>query len=222
MSDTHIFLKLPGLSGEASAASHREEIELESISWGLRSKSKGGKSEASGGRPQMQLGEVSISKHFDLSSPGIMKQPVLGAVWSIIALGGSALALWLGIGVFGMDPMAFLTGVTAPFIFGSIIVLNMLQNSLFAAMSQPAKGLVNAIAAAAIGVVLGHLYVALAPMVTGTLASGPPGYDLEVWLANALLSVTFPFLIYHAVFFEYWPLQKRATAAMSAAGVKSA
>ena len=163
---------------------------------------------------------------FDLwpltSSPGIMKQPVLGAVWSIIALGGSALALWLGIGVFGMDPMAFLTGVTAPFIFGSIIVLNMLQNSLFAAMSQPAKGLVNAIAAAAIGVVLGHLYVALAPMVTGTLASGPPGYDLEVWLANALLSVTFPFLIYHAVFFEYWPLQKRATAAMSAAGVKSA
>jgi type VI protein secretion system component Hcp len=74
MSDTHIFLKLPGLSGEASAASHREEIELESISWGLRSKSKGGKSEASGGRPQMQLGEVSISKHFDLSSPGIMKR----------------------------------------------------------------------------------------------------------------------------------------------------
>ena len=40
--------------------------------------------------------------------------------------------MWVGIGVFGMDPMAFLTGVTAPFIFGTIIVLNMLQNSLFA------------------------------------------------------------------------------------------
>ena len=70
--------------------------------------------------------------------------------------------------------------------------------------------LANAIGAAVVGVVLAHLYVALAPLVSGTLASGPPGYDLEVWLANALLSVTFPFLIYYAVFFGYWPLTKSA------------
>jgi hypothetical protein len=152
---------------------------------------------------------------FDLwpltSSPAIMKQPTLGLVWSAIALGGSALAMWIGIGIFGMDPMAFLTGVTAPFIFGSIIMLNMLQNSLFATLTQPLKGLANAIGAAVLGVVLAHLYVALMPLVSGTLASGPPGYDLEVWLANALLSVTFPFLIYYAVFFGYWPLTKPAT-----------
>jgi hypothetical protein len=163
---------------------------------------------------------------FDLwpmtSFPAIMKQPVLGLVWSAIALGGAALAMWIGVGVFGMDPMAFLTGVTAPFIFGTIIVLNMLQNSLVGSMSQPAKGLANAIAASATGVVLAHLYVALAPIVTGTLASGPPGYDLEVWLANALLSVTFPFLIYYAVFFEYWPVQRRTAPPISASGVKSA
>ena len=163
---------------------------------------------------------------FDLwpltSSPGIMKQPVLGLVWSVIALGGSALAMWVGIGVFGMDPMAFLTGVTAPFIFGTIIVLNMLQNSLVGAMQQPAKGLANAIAASAIGVVLAHVYTALAPVVTGTLVSGPPGYDMEVWLANALLSVTFPFLIYYAVFFAYWPLPKRAPVPTSAGEMKSA
>jgi hypothetical protein len=155
-------------------------------------------------------------------SPSLMKQPVLGLVWSAMALGGAALAMWIGVGVFGMDPMAFLTGVTAPFIFGTIIVLNMLQNSLVGSMSQPAKGLANAIAASATGVVLAHLYVALAPIVTGTLASGPPGYDLEVWLANALLSVTFPFLIYYAVFFEYWPVQRRTAPPISASGVKSA
>jgi len=152
---------------------------------------------------------------FDLwpltSSPAIMKQPILGLVWSAIALGGAALAMWIGIGIFGMDPMAFLTGVTAPFIFGTIIMLNMLQNSLFATMTQPVKGLANAIGAAVLGVVLAHLYVALVPLVSGTLASGPPGYDLEVWLVNALLSVTFPFLIYYAVFFGYWPLTKPAT-----------
>ena len=102
--------------------------------------------------------------------------------------------------------MAFLTQVTVPFIFGSIIVLNMLQNSLFAKMAQPLKGVVNTIAALAIGLILARLYTSLIPMVTGALSSGPPGYDREVWLANALLSVTFPFLIYHAVFFGFWPL----------------
>jgi hypothetical protein len=141
-------------------------------------------------------------------APAIMKQPVLGLVWTVIALAGAALAFSLGVSSSGADPMAFLTEVTAPFIFGSIIVLNMLQNSLFARMTQPLKGVMNTIAAGAIGLVLAHLYVSLSPMVTGTLQSGPPGYDREVWLANALLSVTFPFLIYHAVFFGYWPLAR--------------
>jgi hypothetical protein len=152
---------------------------------------------------------------FDLwpltSSPAVMKQPVLGLVWSAISLGGAALAMWIGVGVLGMDPMSFLTGVTAPFIFGSIVLLNMMQNSLFATMTQPSKGLANAIGAAVVGVVLAHLYTALTPLVSGTLQAGPPAYDLEVWLANSLLSVTFPFLIYYAVFFEYWPLPKPVT-----------
>jgi hypothetical protein len=118
--------------------------------------------------------------------------------------------------VLGMDPMAFLTGVTAPVIFGTIIVLNMLQNSLFGSMTQPSRGVANTIAAAVVGVVLAHLYIALTPVVSGTLAAGPPAYDLEVWLANALLSVTFPFLIYYAVFFGYWPLTKPVTAPVAA------
>ena len=109
------------------------------------------------------------------------------------------------------DPMAFLTEVTVPFIFGSIIVLNMLGNSLFARMTQPLKGVMNTIAAAAVGLVLAHLYVSLVPMVTGPLPSGPPGYEREVWLANALLSVTFPFLIYYAVFFGFWPLVRTSS-----------
>ena len=138
--------------------------------------------------------------------PGVMKQPVLGVVWTLIALGGAALAISIGINSTGADPMAFLTEVTVPFIFGSIIVLNMLQNTLFGRMAQPLKGVLNTVAAAAIGIFLANLYLALLPLVSGPLASGPPGYDREVWLANALLGVTFPFLIYHAAFFGYWPL----------------
>ncbi len=141
-------------------------------------------------------------------SPGIMKQPVLGVVWTAIALIGAAIAFSVGVTGAGTDPMAFLTGVTVPFIFGSIIVLNMLQNSLFARMTQPLKGVMNAIAAIAVGLILAHLYISLMPLVTGPLPSGPPGYEQEIWEANALLSVTFPFLIYHAVFFALWPLLK--------------
>jgi hypothetical protein len=142
---------------------------------------------------------------------GVMKQPVLGLVWTVIALAGAAIAMWIGVERQGIDPMSFLTGISAPFIFGTIIVLNMLQNSLFAKISQPLKGVMNTIAAAAIGIVLANLYVSLSPTVTARLASGPPSYDQEIWLANALLSVTFPFLIFHAAFFGYWPIHTRGS-----------
>jgi hypothetical protein len=138
--------------------------------------------------------------------PSVMTQPVLGVVWTLIALVGAALAMQFGVVSAGADPMVFLTGVTAPFIFGSIIVLNMLQNSLFGKMGQPLKGVLNTVAAAVIGVMLAQLFRSMAPMVTGVLPAGPPGYEQEIWLANSLLSVTFPFLIFHAAFFAYWPL----------------
>ncbi len=150
---------------------------------------------------------------FDLwpltSSPAAMKQPVLGLLWTVVALALGGLAMFVGVQVMGADPMIFLTRVAAPFIFGTIIVLNMLQNSLFATMTQPLKGVMNTIAAAVIGVALANLYGVLAPVVTGALPSGAPDYQYEIWLANALLSVTFPLLIFYAAYFNYWPLVKQ-------------
>ena len=150
---------------------------------------------------------------FDLwpltSSPGVMRQPMLGLVWTLVAVLIGGIAMNVGVGALGVDPMIFLTRVTAPFIFGTIIVLNMLQGSIFARMTQPVKGVMNAVAAAAIGSGLALLYRMLSPAVTGALASGPPGYEQEIWLANALLSVTFPFLIFHAAYFGFWPLTGR-------------
>ena len=48
------------------------------------------------------------------------------------------------------------------------------------------------------------------------LDRGRRGDALEVWLANALLSVTFPFLIFYAVYLNYWPLVKQSQAAPAA------
>ena len=154
--------------------------------------------------------------HFDLwpftASPVVMKQPILGIVWLIVAVAIGALVMWVTTDRMAMDPMYVLTRITAPFIFGTIIVLNMLQNSLFAKLTQPLKGIANAVAATLIGVALGQLYGLVSPAVVGALPSGAPGYEYEIWLVNALLSVTFPFLIYYAAFLNYWPLAKPAPA----------
>ena len=143
-------------------------------------------------------------------SPAVMKQPVLGLVWTLVAAAGAWVVMQVAVGSMGTDPMTVLTRVTAPFIFGSIIVLNMFQNSLFATLAQPLKGVANAVAAAAIGFGLYVLYCFAALPVTGQMESGPPTYAYETWIANALLSVTFPFLIFLAAYFGYWPLVRKA------------
>jgi hypothetical protein len=140
--------------------------------------------------------------------PAVMQQPVLGIVWTIICLALGSLAFWIGVNVMQMDVMVFMVTAPIPYIFGSIIVLNMFQNSLVGKLTQPAKGIANAVLVAIIGTALAQIYRALAPAVTGTLHSGPPTYDMEIWLASALLGVTFPFLIFFAEFFKFWPLGK--------------
>jgi predicted membrane protein len=112
-----------------------------------------------------------------------------------------------------MDALQFMVEVPIPFIFGTIVVLNMLQNSLFGKIAQPLRGVVNAVAAMIIGSALAFMYGALSSTLSGPLAAGPPGNDFERWLASALLAVTFPLLIFFAEFFQFWPLKKEQPAA---------
>jgi quinol-cytochrome oxidoreductase complex cytochrome b subunit len=152
-----------------------------------------------------------LTLHFDLwpltKSPSLMRQPILGIVWTAIVLALGALLYLFGTRILQMDVVQFLVRVPIPFIFGTIVVLNMLQNSLFGKLAQPTKGIANAVTAAVVGSALALLYSRLAPVVTSPLGSGPPAYESEIWLASALLSVTFPFLIYHAEFLGFWPLK---------------
>ena len=149
---------------------------------------------------------------FDLwpftKNPRLMKQPMLGLVWmmTILAIGG--LACYVGTGVLAMEPMMFLVNVPVPYLFGSIVVLNMFQDSLFAKLPQPAKGVLNVIATICFGQALAWMYQMLMPAVTGPLPSGAPGYAAQIWLASSLLSVTFPFLVFYSDFFNFWPLKK--------------
>jgi hypothetical protein len=173
------------------------------------------------------LGGLFLLLHFDLwpitSFPRLMKQPMLGLVWTAVAAVAGAIAMWIAVGLLRLDPMYVLTRITAPFIFGTIVVLNMLQNSLFATFRQPLKGVANAAAAAVIGGVLAHGYGRVDRLLVGVeLPSGAPGYEFELWLVNALLSVTFPFLIVHAAYFDFWPFAKAPAPSTGARTAESA
>lgn len=153
---------------------------------------------------------------FDLwpltSSPGLMKQPVLGLV-----LTGTSVAAGLGLYGFGVQVMQvevveFLLRVPIAFVFGTILVLNMCQNSLVR-MKQPAKGVMNVILSAIIGSVLLIAYQRLQPTLSGALPPGPTEFQREqfqVWTANALLSVTFPLLVFYAAYLNFWPMARPA------------
>jgi hypothetical protein len=158
------------------------------------------------------LGIMFLMLHFDLwplaRFPALMQQPVLGIVWTAIALTLGGLAFYIGTRVMGIDVVRYFVRVPVPFIFGSIVMLNMLQGSVFAKLTQPLKGILSGAAAAAIGTVLALMYDGLSPMVSGPLPGGLPAYELETWLASALLGVTFPLMIFCAEFFSFWPLHK--------------
>jgi hypothetical protein len=138
----------------------------------------------------------------------VMKQPVLGLIWTLICLVFAAVVLYIGVFALAMDPLQFMVRIPIPFIFGTIIVLNMLQGALFAKFAQPMKGVLNAAASASIGTVLAMMYGALSRAISGPLKPGPPSNDFEIWLASALLGVTFPFLVFYAEFFQFWQLKK--------------
>jgi hypothetical protein len=156
-----------------------------------------------------------LSLCFDLwpftKFPSLMKQPTLGIVWTVFCLAIGFGARYIGVNMLGMDQVVFMVSVPIPFLFGTIFVLNMLQGSLYAKFKQPLKGVLNMITAAVLGNLFAFMYRALAPVTSGKLESGPPAYQTEIWLASALLSITFPFLVAYADFFTFWPLQ-RATA----------
>lgn len=170
------------------------------------------------------LAGMFLMLHFDLwpltKAPAVMRQPALGVVWLAIAVAVSALVMWVAAGQLGLGPMYILTRITAPFIFGTIIVLNMLQNSVFSKLSQPVKGIANTVAATVIGVVLAQLYGLAAPSTVGAFPAGVPD-AYEVWLVNALLSVTFPLLIFYAAYFNYWPLARPALSAAAEEPVRT-
>lgn len=83
------------------------------------------------------LATLFLFLHFELwpltTVRAIMKQPILGIVWTVATLVIGGGAYFVGTRVVGMTPDTFLVTVPVPFLFGSTVLLTMLGGSASAA-----------------------------------------------------------------------------------------
>jgi len=66
-----MFLKLEGIKGESKDAKHKDEIHIESFSWGLTQTGAVGTG-GGGGAGKVNVHDITIHKFFDKSSPALM------------------------------------------------------------------------------------------------------------------------------------------------------
>lgn len=144
--------------------------------------------------------------------PAFRKQPVMGIVTSIAVLAIAGVAYWLGVIVMGQEPIKFMVFCSIGFLFGSLLPIIMFEGTLFSNMKQPVKGLLGLVVAIISGAILPKIYWALAPALSGELVAGAPNYQYELWLASALLAMTFPLMVAYAQFFNFWPIRGKAAA----------
>ncbi len=64
-----MFLRLDGIKGESQDAKHKDEIQIESFSWGM---SQAGAFGTGGGTGRVSVHDISITKRIDKSTPLLM------------------------------------------------------------------------------------------------------------------------------------------------------
>jgi hypothetical protein len=135
-------------------------------------------------------------------------QPLAGLLNSVFIL-LVAYGIWYTfIKLWQFEVVDYMVRVVVSFVFGEFIMLVMMQTAPFTNLKQPLKGVCLLICCGILGVVMYWLYSTLSVMLIGSVPKGPPTYDLDLWLAGAMLSITFPLLIVFADFFKFWPLSK--------------
>lgn len=144
--------------------------------------------------------------------PPLQRQPLWGLASGSIVLALSA-AIWsAGVIGLGMDLVDYLVRVPVSGIFGTVVMMIVFQTAPFQTASQPRKGLLLIGCSIALALGMYQLYEMAAGLIAGPLPKGAPGYALELWLATAMLSVTFPLMIAFCQGFEFWPLVRRKVA----------
>ncbi len=140
---------------------------------------------------------------------GQLKQPVMGIVGTLVVLVLTWICWFVFVKLLDFDMTVFFVKVPICFVFGVFLADTLMQHRLFEGMKQPTRGLLLTLLAAFYGFIMYYLYAALGPMLSGVdLQAGGPTYDMELWVANALLSITFPVIVIIADYFQFWPIKR--------------
>ena len=138
-------------------------------------------------------------------------QPVRGIVGTIYILALSWAVQYVFVDLLGMVPVEYMVRVPVCMIFGTFLVNNMMQGALFPRLAQPVRGFALTACAAVAAVLMFELYAYASMLHTGKeLGMGPGGnFELEIWIASAMLGVTFPVIFVVSGFFGFWPIKRR-------------
>jgi hypothetical protein len=102
-----------------------------------------------------------------------------------------------------------------PFLFGTVVLLTMLQGSLTARLTGWRRGALSAAIAVVVGQVLARGYVVAMPLLTPDVpapTAAARALDEHLWLATALLAMTFPLLAMYRDYFGPWPFARHEPA----------
>ena len=137
-------------------------------------------------------------------------QPLFG----IVAMGFVTLASVLIFFVFthllGWAPIQVLVRFAVATIFGIFIVDTMTGHELWRHWPQPRLGLVKLGLSLLFGALGYRLYATASSWFAGApISNTAPDFALDLWIANAMLGITFPTMIVVAEFFGFWPFTLR-------------
>lgn len=138
-------------------------------------------------------------------------QPVFGLAVTSVVLLATALVYSLFVTLMGIDPMVFMVRGPVCIIFGSFLVSNMMQFQLFVATEQPWRGLALTAFCLLGAAIMYQLYQMAIPLFTGNeLPAGHEGaYLQEIWIATAMLGITFPVINFVSGAFDFWPVKRK-------------
>ena len=137
-------------------------------------------------------------------------QPVYGLVSGLYVLVISVIVQWFAVSVIGMDVVDFMVKVPVSLLFGVFLTCNLVQFGLFPNMKQPMKGLCVLALTIVAAVLIYKFYEMMSVLINGqALPSGPEGnWAKQIWIASAMLSVTFPIVLIVSGFFDFWPFKR--------------
>ncbi len=128
--------------------------------------------------------------------------------WFGLQIFGTALALSLLLTItLASDRIFYLVHGPVAFIFGFFIVMTLMRDQAFRGLAQPAKGGALIVAAMTVGTMMVQLY-----------GFAAPGEQRELWVATAMLAVTFPLISAFAGSLEFWPLIRQSHSAPPSEG----